>query len=53
VDVKGLVHSWLNTQPAQRQQVLSGWIEDHFYQALSYVLKQVTIEICIWINIPL
>ena len=41
VDVKGLVGAWLNTQPPQEQQMLSGWLEDYFYKALAFVLKQV------------
>ncbi|XP_076467409.1 LOW QUALITY PROTEIN: cytoplasmic dynein 2 heavy chain 1-like [Babylonia areolata] len=40
VDVKGLVGAWLNTLPQQEQQVLGGWIEDYFFQALAWVLKQ-------------
>ncbi|KAK7096855.1 hypothetical protein V1264_003902 [Littorina saxatilis] len=40
VDVKGLVSAWLTTQPPQEQQMLAGWLEDYFYKALSWVLKQ-------------
>ncbi|KAK7489861.1 hypothetical protein BaRGS_00018883, partial [Batillaria attramentaria] len=40
VDVKALVTAWLNGQPQQEQQMLGGWIEDYFYKALSWVLKQ-------------
>ncbi|XP_055895255.1 cytoplasmic dynein 2 heavy chain 1-like isoform X1 [Biomphalaria glabrata] len=40
VDVKALVNAWLKTQEESDQQLLSGWIEDHFYRALQWVLKQ-------------
>ena len=40
-DVKALIHSWLSKFPESEQQVLSGYIEDYFYRALDWVLKQV------------
>ncbi|ESO93665.1 hypothetical protein LOTGIDRAFT_209197 [Lottia gigantea] len=40
VDVKALVKSWLSTQPESEQHLISGWIEDYFYRALDWVLKQ-------------
>ncbi|XP_074649972.1 cytoplasmic dynein 2 heavy chain 1-like [Tubulanus polymorphus] len=39
-DVKALLSSWLSQQPESEQQMLSGWIEDYFYKALEWVLKQ-------------
>ncbi|KAH3831149.1 hypothetical protein DPMN_104411, partial [Dreissena polymorpha] len=39
-DVKALIHSWILTQPQAEQQVLGGYIEDYFYKALDWVLKQ-------------
>ncbi|CAH1776602.1 unnamed protein product [Owenia fusiformis] len=39
-DVKALVTSWLTGQTEADQQQLGGWIEDHFYRALEWVLKQ-------------
>ncbi|XP_064610087.1 cytoplasmic dynein 2 heavy chain 1-like isoform X3 [Liolophura sinensis] len=38
-DVKALVASWLSHQ-SWDTDLLSGWIEDHFYTALEWVLKQ-------------
>jgi len=40
-DVKALIHSWVSTLPESEQQVLAGYIEDYFYKALDWVLKQV------------
>ncbi|KAK6172722.1 hypothetical protein SNE40_016326 [Patella caerulea] len=40
VDVKALVKSWLSTQPESDQHRITSWIEDHFYRALDWVLKQ-------------
>ncbi|KAK3801155.1 hypothetical protein RRG08_006872 [Elysia crispata] len=40
VDVKALVNAWLKTQSESDQHFLSGWIEDHFYRGLQWVLKQ-------------
>ncbi|XP_025088458.1 cytoplasmic dynein 2 heavy chain 1-like isoform X3 [Pomacea canaliculata] len=40
VDVKALIQSWISRLPEQQQQRLSGWIEDCFYKALTWVLKQ-------------
>lgn len=39
--MKALIHSWLSKFPESEQQVLSGYIEDYFYRALDWVLKQV------------
>lgn len=38
-EVKALVKSWLQDLP-EEQRVLEGWIEDYFYKALDWVLKQ-------------
>ena len=39
-DVKALVGSWLKRQSDERmREVLSGWIDDHFYNALQKVLR--------------
>ncbi|CAL1541204.1 unnamed protein product [Lymnaea stagnalis] len=40
VDVKALVNAWLTTQPESDQHIMAGWIEDHFYKGLQWVLKQ-------------
>lgn len=40
-DIKAVVTSWLSSQPESEQHILSGWIEDHFYKAVDWVLKQV------------
>ncbi|XP_053400577.1 cytoplasmic dynein 2 heavy chain 1-like [Mercenaria mercenaria] len=39
-DVKALIHSWISEVPESEQQVLAGYIEDYFYKALDWVLKQ-------------
>jgi hypothetical protein len=44
-DVKALIHSWISNVPETEQQVLAGYIEDYFYKALDWVLKQVYIYI--------
>ncbi|OWF37256.1 Cytoplasmic dynein 2 heavy chain 1 [Mizuhopecten yessoensis] len=38
-DMKALVSSWLSSQPEHEQHILSGWIEDHFYKAVEWVLR--------------
>ena len=40
-DVKALVSSWIKRQEGRDIQMLTGWIEDYFYRALEWVLKQV------------
>lgn len=40
-DVKALIHSWISEIAESEQQVLAGYIEDYFYKALDWVLKQV------------
>ena len=40
-DIKALVNTWLSGLPETEQHILSGWIEDHFYRAVDWVLKQV------------
>lgn len=37
--MKALVRSWLQSQPEGDQRQLEGWLEDHFYKALDWVLK--------------
>ncbi|XP_022324921.2 cytoplasmic dynein 2 heavy chain 1-like isoform X2 [Crassostrea virginica] len=39
-DIKAVVNSWLSSQPESEQHIMSGWIEDHFYKAVDWVLKQ-------------
>jgi dynein heavy chain 2 len=39
--VKALVNSWLMKKEERERDLLSGWIEDYFYRALEWVLKQV------------
>ena len=41
-DVKALVTSWLKRQDEKSRELLSGWIEDHFYSALELVLRGVS-----------
>ena len=41
-DVKALVNSWLMKKDERERDILSGWIEDYFYKALEWVLKQVS-----------
>ncbi|XP_052794024.1 cytoplasmic dynein 2 heavy chain 1-like isoform X3 [Mya arenaria] len=43
-DVKALIHSWISTLPESEQQVLGGYIEDYFYKALDWVLKQTVVR---------
>lgn len=43
-DIKAVVNSWLSSQPESEQHIMSGWIEDHFYKAVDWVLKQVSAE---------
>jgi dynein heavy chain 2 len=40
-DVKALVSSWLNKKDPKDKALLSPWIEDYFYKALEWILKQV------------
>ena len=47
-DVKALIQTWLSTQPEADQSMLSGWIEDHFFKALNWVLKQVNDHLAIF-----
>ena len=39
-DVKALVKSWLQNQPEEKRRILETWLEDYFYKALDWVLKQ-------------
>ena len=39
-DVKALVKSWLQSQPEEDRRMLETFLEDHFYKALDWVLKQ-------------
>ena len=39
-DVKALVKSWLLSQPEEDRRMLETFLEDHFYKALDWVLKQ-------------
>ena len=39
-DVKVLVKSWLQSQPEEDRRMLETFLEDHFYKALDWVLKQ-------------
>ena len=39
-DVKALVKSWLQSQPEEHRRMLETFLEDHFYKALDWVLKQ-------------
>ncbi len=48
-DVKALVTSWLNKHEEKEREMLTGWIEDYFYKALEWVLRQVTyLETCFY-----
>lgn len=40
IDVKALVKSWLQSQPEEDRRMLETFLEDHFYKALDWVLKQ-------------
>lgn len=40
-DFKALISRWLSTQEEDDREVLRGWIEDYFYRALEWYLKQV------------
>lgn len=40
MDVKALVKSWLQNQPEEERKMLETWLEDYFYKALEWVLKQ-------------
>ena len=42
-DVKALVTSWLSKQEERARDMLTGWIEDAFYKALEWVLRNVSI----------
>lgn len=42
-DVKAIVQTWLNKLPEADRDRLTGWIEDHFYKGMEFVLKQVII----------
>ena len=39
--MKALVSRWLNSRDEDDRGVVGGWIEDYFYRALDWVLKQV------------
>ncbi|KAK3100036.1 hypothetical protein FSP39_013759 [Pinctada imbricata] len=39
-DIKALVNTWLSKLQDVEQDNMSGWIEDHFYRAVDWVLKQ-------------
>ena len=39
-DVKALVKSWLQSQPEEDRRMLEAFLEDLFYKALDWVLKQ-------------
>lgn len=39
--MKALVESWLNKQDEKTKDLVGGYIEDTFYRALEWVLKQV------------
>ncbi|KAL3878520.1 hypothetical protein ACJMK2_030860 [Sinanodonta woodiana] len=39
-DVKALITSWISILPESDRHVLSSYIEDYFYKALDWVLKQ-------------
>ena len=39
-DVKVLVKSWLQSQPEEDRRMLETFLEDHFFKALDWVLKQ-------------
>ncbi|KAJ8027756.1 Cytoplasmic dynein 2 heavy chain 1 [Holothuria leucospilota] len=39
-ELKSLVQSWLSKQPEETRSNLHSWIEDYFYQALEWVMKQ-------------
>ena len=41
-DIKALVASWLKRQDERSRDVLGGWIEDHFYNALQLVMRSVS-----------
>ena len=45
-DIKNLVNSWLKRQDERSRDVLSGWIEDHFYDALQLALRSVCVVSC-------
>lgn len=38
--MKALVKSWLLSQPEEDRRMLETFLEDHFYKALDWVLKQ-------------
>ena len=37
------MQSWLNKLPEEERMKISVWIEDYFYRALDYILKQVRV----------
>lgn len=39
--MKAIVRTWLDKLPESKRDRMSGWIEDHFYKGLDFVLKQV------------
>ena len=39
--MKALVTAWLAKQDPDARENLQGWIDDYFYKALEWVLKQV------------
>jgi len=48
--VEALVTRWLNHQDEEEVQALAGWIKDYFYDALKWVIDQVS---CVIINFEL
>ncbi|XP_071951365.1 cytoplasmic dynein 2 heavy chain 1-like isoform X2 [Antedon mediterranea] len=40
VDEKKLVKSWIKKNPEETRNQLEGWIEDHFYRGLQWVLSK-------------
>lgn len=39
-EIKDLVQSWLSHQPEESRNRLGAWIQDHFYKALEWVMRQ-------------
>ncbi len=39
--MKALVTAWLAKQDPDARENLQGWLDDYFYKALEWVLKQV------------
>lgn len=40
--MKAIIHTWLNKLSESERDRMSGWIEDHFYKGIDFVLKQVS-----------